>query len=180
MDKGQIIRFSKQELKLIKNTFAENDELITALYKHMLQFPTETTEQDALKALNKPDIMTILDKEFIPELTDDVPVEQKIDLWLTVRTEDVDPEEVYVAIKSRETVINYIKQQLSALTENVDQAIILKDLVNKGGDKHANLRARNTICNHVVQRVMELKTLAGKKEESEEEQAKRLTQNSNK
>jgi hypothetical protein len=148
----------------------------------------ETTEKQALKALKKPDVMTILRKEFVPSLKDDVPVEQRIDLFMTVYTEQVDTDDLHIAINARRKVVDYLEQQLNKLENDEESSddIELDSLVTPGKSSmeaervHADLRARNTIVNHVVQRIVELKGLAGKAEETPEEQEKRLQQDSNK
>lgn len=108
MNKGQKMRFSDEELSTIKALFADNE-----------------------KALS------LMRKVFLPELTTDVPFGQNIDLWMTIKVEDM----------------------------STEQAII-------------NLKARNTLINHVEQCLMQLQTLAGVKTESVDETKAKLAANS--
>jgi len=110
MQNGQQMRITDLELQLIKSTFAGNEELLM-----------------------------LLRKIFLPELDPAIPLGQNIDLWMTVKIDDLDPE----------------------------QAII-------------NLKARNTVIQHIEQQLLSLKLLAGMKEESVEETKKRLQQDSSK
>lgn len=110
MQNGQQMRITDLELQLIKSTFAGNEELLM-----------------------------LLRKIFLPELDPAIPLGQNIDLWMTLKIEDLDPE----------------------------QALI-------------NLKARNTVIQHIEQQLLSLKLLAGMKEESVEETKKRLQQDSSK
>jgi len=110
MSHGQQMRISDLELELIKNTFAGNDELLM-----------------------------LLRKVFLPELQPNIPLGQNIDLWMTLKLEDLTPE----------------------------QALI-------------NIKARNTVIQHIEQQLLTLKLLAGGKDESVEQTKKRLAQDSSK
>lgn len=107
---GQQMRLSDTDLSIIKNTFADNEELIK-----------------------------VLRKIFLPELSADVPLGQNIDLWMTLKVDDLEPE----------------------------QAII-------------NLKARNTVIQHLEMCLMQLNVLAGSKEETVEATKERLKKDSSK
>ena len=66
------------------------------------------------------------------------------------------------------------------LGQNIDlwMTIPINDISND--EALINLKARNSLIQHVDQQLMVLKTLAGAKEESVEDTKKRLGQNSNK
>lgn len=110
MQTGKQMRITDLELQLIKSTFAGNEELLM-----------------------------LLRKIFLPELDASLPLGQNLDLWMTLKIDDMDPE----------------------------QAII-------------NLKARNTVIQHIEQQLLSLKLLAGMKEESVEETKARLQDDSNK
>lgn len=110
MQNGQQMRISDKELELIKSTYAGNEELLM-----------------------------LLRKIFLPELDPSLPLGQNLDLWMTLKVDDLDPE----------------------------QAII-------------NLKARNTVIQHIEQQLLSLKLLAGMKEESVEETKARLQKDSSK
>lgn len=107
---GQQMRISDIELELIKSTFAGNEELLM-----------------------------LMRKVFLPELDPSLPLGQNIDLWMTLKIEDLTPE----------------------------QAII-------------NIKARNTLIQHIESQLMTLKMLAGTRDESVEATKKRLAQDSSK
>lgn len=183
MDKGQIIRYSKAELGLINRTFADNEELLLALYKFMLQLDLSEQEWIALQGLKKGDVLDILRKQFLPTFNDDAPIGQMIDLFMTVKTEETDKEDVYISGMARQVVVDYLEGRLQTLEDKEPEEINLFDLQEVTEDKelfHINLKARNTIINHCIQRIVEIQTLAGTKDETDEEREKRLKLNSNK
>lgn len=102
------MRITDKDIYLIKSAFAENDELLKTLRKI-----------------------------FLPELDPTAPLGQQIDLWMTVKIDDMLPE----------------------------QAII-------------NLKARNMLIQHLEMCLMQLKTLAGKKDETIEQTKERLKRDS--
>jgi len=95
MANGQQMRFSDQELSLIKNTFKENETLLK-----------------------------LLRKVFLPEIDPDAPLGQNIDLWMTVRLEDLTPDRALINLHARNSLIQHIEQQLlqlKVLAELVDE-----------------------------------------------------------
>lgn len=106
--------------------------------KEMRITDAELKEIKALYAENKT-ALKLLRKIFLPEITPDAPIGQNLDLWMTMKVEDLTPE----------------------------QALI-------------NLKARNTVIQHVEQCLTQLNLLAGEKAESVEETKNRLAQNSTK
>lgn len=109
MSKGEM-RLNDTDLSMIKNTFAGKDELLK-----------------------------VIRKIFLPEITADAPIGQSLDLWMTLKVEDMSPEDALI-----------------------------------------NIKARNTVIQHVEMCLNQLKVLAGMKEESVEETKKRLKKDSNK
>ncbi len=83
---GQQMRITDKELELIKSTYAGNEELLM-----------------------------LLRKIFLPEIDPATPLGQNIDLWMTMKIEDLSPEEAIINLKARNTVIQHIEQQLLSL-----------------------------------------------------------------
>lgn len=83
---GQQMRITDKELELIKSTYAGNEELLM-----------------------------LLRKVFLPELDPATPLGQNLDLWMTLKVEDLSPEEAIINLKARNTVIQHIEQQLLSL-----------------------------------------------------------------
>jgi hypothetical protein len=85
-DKGSQMRISPQEMSLLKNTFKGNEELVR-----------------------------LMRKLFLPELDAYTPVGQNIDLWMTVKLDDLTPEQAIINLKARNSLIQHLDQVLSTI-----------------------------------------------------------------
>lgn len=179
-------RFSDSEFTTIKHNFADNEPLLIAIRKHFLQFPLTKEEQDMItNAFSHKDVHDIVSKVFLPTIDPDAPFGQIVDLWLTVKIDDKTPMEAYPLLLARETLINYLELRLFELgTGKLTNELSLESLsFDKDKDEldiYANMLARNTIVSHVEQQVFQLNTLAGRKDETQEETLKRLERDSSK
>jgi hypothetical protein len=95
----QELRYSDAELAMLKTTFAENDELLK-----------------------------LVRKIFLPELKFDAPIGQNIDLWMTIKVEELSPEEALINLKARNSLIQHLEMCLNTIkilsgqkTESIDQ-----------------------------------------------------------
>lgn len=86
MDKGRQMRFSDEELALIKSTFKGNDKLLK-----------------------------LLRKVFLPEYDPQAPLGETIDLWMTLDLNSLPAEEALRRIYARNTVISHVEQRLIEL-----------------------------------------------------------------
>jgi len=93
------MRITDEELQLIKSLYAENNE--------------------ALKLLRK---------VFLPEVNSKAPLGQNFDLWMTLKVDDLTPEEALINLKARNFVIGHVEQCLMQLallagqkTESVEE-----------------------------------------------------------
>lgn len=80
------MRITPTELSLIRNTFKGNEELLR-----------------------------MMRKIFLPELDPYTPLGQNIDLWMTIKVEDMTPEQAVINLKARNTLIQHLDQQLLVL-----------------------------------------------------------------
>jgi hypothetical protein len=83
MQQGRQMIFTDHELSLIKNTFKGNEELLK-----------------------------LMRKVFLPEIDPDAPLGQTIDLWMTVALTDKTPQDAYVHLLARNSLISHLDQQL--------------------------------------------------------------------
>lgn len=189
--KKQTMRYSDAELSVMKNSFAENDAFFLAVRKLLLQFPLTKTDADIIKGVlvGKPATFAILSKTFNPKLDTDAPFTQMIDLWMTFEIKDKVAEQVMPTIYARDIVINYLDQQLIALscvgTDTKPETTIDFDSLSviKGKDDtqvFIDLIARNTLISHIEQQCNQLLLLAGRTEETPEQTRDRLAKDSNK
>ena len=86
MQQGKQMRFTEDELELIRNTFKGNDKLLK-----------------------------LMRKVFLPEIDPDAPLGQIIDLWMTVPVKEMKPEDALVNILARNQLISHIERQLIQL-----------------------------------------------------------------
>jgi len=93
------MRITDEEMNIIKSMYAENTP--------------------ALKLLRK---------IFLPEICPTLPIGQNMDLWMTMKLEDMSAQDALINIKARNTLISHVEQcllQLSILagqkTETVEE-----------------------------------------------------------
>lgn len=184
--KRQTMRFSDAELSAIKNTFAENDELLKAIRKVFLQIPLDVIDKDVLSVFAKDDIFAVFSKTVLPKIDPTAPLHQVIDLWMTVEIKDRTPDTAYPFILAREKVIEYFAQQLEVLRtlDASTTTMFFKDFTDFTGkdaeEIYVDLVARNTILGHTEQQLDQMRILAGLKEETTEQTMERLKKDSTK
>lgn len=180
------MRYSDQELELIKTTFSENDELLIALRKHFLQMDMDAVEQALIIGFkNNEQGLKIISKTFLPELDGNAPFSQVIDLWMTVELKGKDPKDAYNDLIAREKLITYLAQRLKVLSGGVPSVdnIQFSELTKIGGktkaeETYSNFVMRNTLIYHIEQQLSMLSILAGQKNESVEQTKERLRKDS--
>lgn len=185
--KRQAMRFTDAELSLIKNTFAENNELLKAIRKVFLQMPLSDADKAILNVFHSNDLMGVVRKAWLPTLDPEAPLHQLIDLYMTVDIKEKTPDDAYPQIMARHQVIAYLEQQLQSLTnlDESEQAIRLDDMLRitpraEAMELYVNYTARNTIIGHTEMQLDQMRILAGSKDESTEDTLRRLQQNSTK
>ncbi|MCR4307477.1 MAG: hypothetical protein NUV80_02875 [Candidatus Berkelbacteria bacterium] len=83
---GSQMRITPLEMNILKNTFKGNEELLR-----------------------------LMRKIFLPELDPFTPIGQNIDLWMTVKVEDMTPEQALINIKARNSLIMHLDQCLNTM-----------------------------------------------------------------
>ena len=183
------MRYSDAELNLVKRTFAGNDERLFALRKLFLQMPLDVIDQSLLSVFraNEP-LMQLMRKTYLPQLSADVPINQEIDLWMTVDLKDKSPVAAWPFICSREDVITYLEEQLDRLeygdsdivgTTTIDLASLTTIDEKNPEATYINLITRNTLISHCEMQLFQFQVLAGQADETVEETKARLAKNSN-
>lgn len=178
--------YTDEEMSLIANTFKDNEPLLKALRKFMLQMPLEPGDQvmiDNLK-LNKP-LVALLRKVFLPTLDPDAPIHQLIDLWMTVSIVEKTPEEAEPHLLARQTLIDYLDQQLIYLEggentkDKIEFGALLPSKMSSPPSNYSNLLARNTAISHTEMQLNVL-TVLSTQDETPEQAVTRLRKNSSK
>jgi hypothetical protein len=178
------MRFSEGELALIKATFADNDTLLKKIRKAFFQFHLTDEDAKILGVLNSAELHAILRKVFLPEIDADAPLGQNIDLFMTINVQGKDPIDVSYELEGRTKVIKMIEEGLTRLQtlHKVGTGVIATHtpmLIRACADQDmVNVTARNTLIMHIEQQLIQLKVLAGQKEETVEETKTRLMKDS--
>ena len=102
----QKMRYTPNELGLIKSTFAENEDALIALRKKLLGVKLSEVETN-LTTYND-EVMAVLSKTFNPQIDPEAPIHQVIDLWMTVDIKEKTPEQARINFKAREIVLEYL------------------------------------------------------------------------
>lgn len=180
----QPMRYTDLELSLIKNTFCENDALIKVLRKVILQGELSDDEIKIVHTFTvQPQSMALLRKTLLPQIDLEAPSFQMVDLYINIDTKEGSLEKVYLQTTARDLMCDYLEQQFAVLEDkNPQMNIIFSKLARAEGktpeEVYIELSMRNTLISHVEFQLMQLKTLAGKKEESVEQTVARLQKNS--
>lgn len=191
---NQIFIFNDQELELIKNTFAENDILLYTVRKVFLQFPLTDPEKNLIKLGMTPEVIQVLKKRMLPELSDDFPIGQLPSL-LTTLTEQLKvktPEEMAPLFAAKKLEMDYLAQQFTVLG-NLDapQPIKLKDMAvidetqnepqfSANTRNYINLQTYLFLLGYIDPMLNFIRSIAGEKKETVEETKKRMTRDSGK
>lgn len=182
----QAMRFSDEELSLIKNTFAEDDVLLKVLRKVFFQGDLSDDELKIVRSFNSGDqSLRLLRKALLPEVDYSAPIFQITDLYVNIDTKENGVDRAYPLILARDLVHDYLSQQFAILEDKKPKVKIVFADLHRAGDKEpteafVQLSARNTLISHIEFQLYQLKLLAGKKDESVEDTKRRLAANSNK
>lgn len=106
---GAQMRITEVERELIKRTFKGNEALLV-----------------------------LLRKIFLPEIDPNAPIGQVIDLWMTVKTDGLTPEEQLINLKARNQLISHVDQSLMQLN------LIAKMETPNNGEVVAKMKADST------------------------------------
>lgn len=101
-NKGSQMRITPTELSILKNTFRGNEELVR-----------------------------LMRKLFLPELEAYAPIGQNIDLWMTVKIDEMSPEQALINLKARNQLISHVESCLNTIK-------ILSDMPEEKEDKKKN------------------------------------------
>jgi len=80
------MRFTEDELRLVQETFKNNEKLLK-----------------------------VMRKVFLPELDPDAPLGQVIDLWVSIPLKEMNPQDAMVNMLARNQLIMHVEQQLMQL-----------------------------------------------------------------
>lgn len=70
--------------------------------------------------------LKLLRKIFLPEISADAPIGQNIDLWMTMKIDELNPEEALLNIKARNALIQHVEtclMQLAILAGQPEESV---------------------------------------------------------
>lgn len=188
-DKNQQFIFNDEELSLIKNTFGddESDNLLYTVRKVLLQFPLTDVEKGWIKLSITPEVHAVLKKRILPEISEEFPLGQLPSI-LTTLTEQIkvkDVEEMAPQLEAKQLEMDYLEQQFKALHDpETPQPIELVDMGKIGTkEKHmafVHMTAYLFLLGYIDPMLIFIKSIAGQKTESIEDQKQRMTRDSSK
>lgn len=179
-------RYTDKEFALIKSTFADNEPLLKLLRKVFLQFKLTKEDINALGVIsNSADLLMLLKKTYAPEIEEDAPLGQVMDLWLSVDQKQESPYDAVLALKVRKQLKELLAIGLARLEKPKEKpsASVVDfepDFTKDEEELYIEFVARNALITHTEFQLTQLLILAGTKEDSVEETKKKLLQNSNK
>ena len=184
--KNQFGIYNDDELSLIKNTFAENDTLLYTIRKVMLQRPITNVERGLLDTLT-PEVINVIKKRMLPEISMDVPFGQigSLASTLTEKLKVLTPNEMYPYFQAYLLEKEYLQQRFDILSgKTVDNELKLDEYVEIKGkdstDAFVHMNVYLFILGYVDPMLNMIKSIAGEKNETLEKQVERLKRNSNK
>lgn len=183
---GTRMRWTDHELALIKTTFAEQEELLVLVRKFLLQGDLTKSELSYLKSFTQsPEVLAIIKKAVNPQLDKQAAPFQSVDLFSSMDFNPTPAEHAYLIIKSRHVACKYLDIQFAVLEGSVaGNTIEFDKLVEPTDDfeqTYINMIARNFLLSHIDSQLFNsLAIIAGSKDESPEEQKRRLTMDSSK
>lgn len=186
-DKDQFGIYNKDELSLIKNTFADNDVLLYAVRKVLLQFPLTDPEKNLLKLGVTPEVYAVLKKRILPDIGSEYPLGQLPSLLttLTKNLQEKNAEEMADLFAAKKLEIDYLAQQFAVLQDlEAPQPIKLAQMaVIPEGKANMNatfglMTAYLFLLGYIDPSLNMIKVIAGAKEETIDQQEKRLKKDS--
>lgn len=145
MDKQ--MRFSKEELDLIKMFFKEEND------NNLMNLRAFFFNKGELKPELKQDaIQAVLKKLFYPQISLTAPIGQQIDLYMTIPLDNVLEEDRILNLEIRNRLIKLLKSKFREDGNTFDLDEIDIDTVS--------IRTRNTYIGHIENQLVQIKTLA--------------------
>lgn len=181
--------FNKAELQLIKAVFSDNDDLLYAIRKVLLQGNLTENEVNSIRTQVTPEVYAVVKKRILPDLDLDAPFGQIGDLYRTLAQQlsSKDSDQMAAQFDAKKLEVDYLSQQFEFLkdidkpqTSTMIRLDELKFITTNHYMNYVNHTARDFIIGFVDSMLNMLKVIAGEKTETPEQQKERITRNSSK
>jgi len=178
----QTMRYSTKELEILKNIFAENDELLLTLRNLFFGLKISADEVKVVKdTFSDKENRRIIRKFIIPEFDADIPLGQMTDIWMS----SVDgikgnsPEVLNPIFASQIKYVDMLETALKLLENPEGKKVNLEVKEYEDGVKmYEQILTRNNYVKTIEGSLYSIKIMAGVKNETTEELIKRLERNS--
>jgi hypothetical protein len=184
-EKDQVFIFNTDELSLIKNTFAENDTLLYVIRKVLLQFPITEPEKGLLRLASTPELVRVLRKRILPVIGPEFPLGQlpSIVTTLTEQIKVKDADEMGNQFAAKKLEIDYLEQQFKKLEDlDAKEPIKLADMARldlNTDTTYVGLTAYLFLLGYIDPMLLFIKSIAGNKDETPEQQTERMRRDGN-
>lgn len=188
-DKNQQLMFNEAELRLIKTVFGDNDDLLYAIRKVLLQGNLTDNEANSIRQQVTPEVFAVVKKRILPDLDLDAPFGQIGDLYRTLSSQlsSKDVEQMGPQFDAKKLEVDYLSQQFDVLKDmdkplgtSVIRLDDMKMITTNHYVNYVNHTARDFLIGFVDSMLNMLKAIAGEKTETPEQQKERITRNSSK
>lgn len=179
--KKQVMRYSEDEIKFIQAVFSGREDMLRSMQKVLFGHTLTATDETNIKAIAaNQTLISILKKEFQPEIATNVPFMQNIDLWMTVSITGKTPQDASLTLQARQVLIQKINEGLRRIIEvdTKESDAIKYELLDDEELNYIKLIARNEYVSFVDARLFTLQTLAESKEDTPEEKEIKKSKNS--
>lgn len=164
--KKQVMRYSEDEIKFIQAVFSGREDMLRSMQKVLFGHTLTATDETNIKAIAaNQTLISILKKEFQPEIATNVPFMQNIDLWMTVSITGKTPQDASLTLQARQVLIQKINEGLRRIIEvdTKESDAIKYELLDDEELNYIKLIARNEYVSFVDARLFTLQTLAESK-----------------
>lgn len=177
--------YTPGELTIAKQVFADNLELLVLVRKALLQGELSQMETDMLKQVFEvPTVTALLKKCINPDINKMANPFHVVDIISEIDLAPVPVEHAYLQLRAYATVKVYLDQVFTELSGGAkatikfdELGVVPEEVLDKQGQEvlYTRVHARNMLIQHLDKRLFNnLRVVAGKKDETPEEQLKRL------
>lgn len=178
------LMYTQKDIDLLKSVFADNDILMSAIRKLFFGVDISEYEQALIKdSFENPEIVDVFRKRVYGLNNFNTPIGQLSDFWLGAETQvfGASRDTIYQVYESKKMVFGMFEKAFKLLTNLDGEKVDITSFPDTTKDPlQVWLIARNLYMKAVETALLNIKTVAGAKEESAEEAIKRLTKDSNK
>lgn len=178
-----VVNVDQEEIKLIKATFKDNEELLKTTRACMFGLGLTDDEKELLRSTySSENLMKIMQKKFLPTLSKEAPIGQVSDIWLGVESQVFGQprDTIEQSVQYKKMAVDMTAKALEALQDPDVEVPSLDFEISTVDGLQIKLLARNQYIRHVEQQLLFLKVISEQKDETPDEIAERVKKNSSK